>query len=291
MFLSSAGEGPWPACRRTSATTGLRLLRAMRVNCRTLLPQTSAMTSSHPVSRPNHLYSFLMGMVAGAVALFLSLQATGKLARPHATPEGAPPPEVRRSVSSKRSEEPVTTEVIKSTPLERSEATLPPPPAILPLDPMVALDQNSVVIPVAGMAKSSLRDNFNDIRGGGRRHEALDIMAARGTPVLAAVDGKVRKLFLSAAGGITIYEADQSGQIIYYYAHLDSYVANLKEGQALTKGDVIGYVGTTGNAAPNAPHLHFAVMQLPPTKEWWKGTPINPYPLLAQRGVTYRIDH
>ena len=136
------------------------------------------------------------------------------------------------------------------------------------------------------MHKEQLHDNFADMRGGSRPHEALDIMAARGTPVVAVSKGSIRKLFLSVAGGITIYQQDPTNTFIYYYAHLDHYVNGLHEGQSIEPGQLLGYVGSTGNAAANAPHLHFAIQQLPPTKEWWKGTPIDPYPILMNRGVT-----
>jgi len=136
-------------------------------------------------------------------------------------------------------------------------------------------------IPVEGIAANDLRDTYEQARSGGRAHHALDIMAPRGTPVIAAVDGTIRKLFTSRAGGLTIYEFDRDEQRVYYYAHLDSY-ADVREGMSVHRGEVIGYVGTTGNAPANAPHLHFAIEQLPPTKEWWKGTPMNPYPILTR---------
>ena len=142
-----------------------------------------------------------------------------------------------------------------------------------------------VTIPVQGVRAENLKDNFADARTG-HMHGALDIMAPRGTPVLAAVDGRIRKLFISKAGGITIYEADMADAMMYYYAHLDHYAPGLVEGKVLRRGDIIGYVGTTGNAPANAPHLHFAISVLPPTKEWWKGDAINPYPILTGRGVT-----
>jgi peptidoglycan LD-endopeptidase LytH len=139
-----------------------------------------------------------------------------------------------------------------------------------------------VIIPVAGMSPADLRDNYLQMRGGGTRtHGAIDIMAPRGTPVIAAVDGTIRKLFTSAAGGLTIYQFDESEERVYYYAHLDRYELTIAEGKFVPQGTVIGYVGTTGNAAPDAPHLHFAIEVLPPTKEWWKGTPVNPYPVLT----------
>jgi peptidoglycan LD-endopeptidase LytH len=141
---------------------------------------------------------------------------------------------------------------------------------------------SGVIIPVAGIRASQLRDNFADPRTG-HVHNALDIMAPRGTPVVAAVDGSVRKLFTSAAGGLTIYEFDRAEQKVYYYAHLDRYADGLREGASIARGDVIGYVGTTGNAPANSPHLHFAIQILPPTREWWKGTAIDPYPILIAR--------
>jgi murein DD-endopeptidase MepM/ murein hydrolase activator NlpD len=102
-------------------------------------------------------------------------------------------------------------------------------------------------------------------------------MSARGTPVLAVEDGKVAKLFLSKPGGITIYQFDPASQYAYYYAHLDRYAEGLTEGASLRKGQVIGYVGSTGNASPDAPHLHFAIFKLGPERQWWRGAPLNPY--------------
>lgn len=142
---------------------------------------------------------------------------------------------------------------------------------------------NPILVPVQGIDPSALSDNFDQIRSGGRIHRAIDIMAPRGTPVVAAVDGTVRKLFNSRAGGLTIYQFDRAEERVYYYAHLDRYADGLAEGQFLAQGTVIGYVGTTGNSAPDAPHLHFSIEVLPPTKEWWKGVPLNPYPLLTTR--------
>jgi murein DD-endopeptidase MepM/ murein hydrolase activator NlpD len=139
-----------------------------------------------------------------------------------------------------------------------------------------------LLLPVAGILPSQLTDTFTDARGGGTRaHEALDIMAPRGTPVLAAADGKVVKLFTSVRGGLTIYQFDPSSTFAYYYAHLDRYAPGLAEGRELRRGEVIGYVGSTGDASPEAPHLHFSIFVLGPEKQWWKGTAIDPYPLLA----------
>ena len=141
-----------------------------------------------------------------------------------------------------------------------------------------------LIVPVRGIQLAQLDNTFDDARGGGARvHEALDIMAPRGTPVLAATGGTIEKLFESDAGGLTIYVFGPRREHAYYYAHLDRYAEGLKEGQAVERGQVIGYVGSTGNANDAAPHLHFAVFELGPEKRWWQGTPINPYPLLASR--------
>ncbi len=125
-----------------------------------------------------------------------------------------------------------------------------------------------------------LRNSFSEKRGE-HTHEAVDIMAARGTPVYAVADGKVEKLFFSVAGGNTIYQFDSTGTLAYYYAHLDRYAEGIVEGAQVRCGDVIGYVGSTGNAAPKAPHLHFAIFKLGPERKWWKGEAIDPYPLLG----------
>jgi murein DD-endopeptidase MepM/ murein hydrolase activator NlpD len=143
------------------------------------------------------------------------------------------------------------------------------------------LRKRDLKIPVEGADEDDLRDTFFDGRGSGRAHEALDIMAPRHTQVLAADDGVIVKLFNSkGGGGITIYQFDPTETYCYYYAHLDRYAANLKEGQRVRRGDVIGYVGSTGNASASAPHLHFAIFRLTPEHQWWKGEPINPYPIL-----------
>ncbi len=112
------------------------------------------------------------------------------------------------------------------------------------------------------------------------RHEAIDIMAPRGTPARAVVSGVIAKLFLSKPGGNTVYLFDERQEFCYYYAHLDRYAASLHEGQHVAPGEVIGYVGSTGNASPAAPHLHFTIYRLGPAKHWWQGTAINPYPYL-----------
>ena len=140
-----------------------------------------------------------------------------------------------------------------------------------------------LLVPVLGLNALQLSDTFNDTRGSLRKHEALDIAAPRGTPVVATDDGRIVKLFKSIPGGLTIYQFDPGERLAYYYAHLDGYAAGLAEGKQVRRGEVIGYVGSTGNANPAAPHLHFAVFELGPEKRWWKGTAINPYPMLTGR--------
>jgi murein DD-endopeptidase MepM/ murein hydrolase activator NlpD len=125
-----------------------------------------------------------------------------------------------------------------------------------------------------------LSSNFNALRGGMRRHHALDIMAARRTPVLSAAAGRVLKLFTSRAGGLMVYAADSVERFILMYAHLDGYAPGLRDGQPLARGQLIGFVGFTGNASPNAPHLHFAIARSDDIRRWSKGTPVDPLPLL-----------
>lgn len=160
----------------------------------------------------------------------------------------------------------------------------PPQPAT----PPVTLSPRSVppaspsplLVPVQGIEASALQDTFADARSAGRQHDAIDIMAPAGTPVLAVADGTVEKLFDSRQGGLTLYQFEPSGRLAYYYAHLQGYADGIAEGQALRRGQVIGYVGSTGNASPDAPHLHFAIFVLGPERRWWEGTAVNPYPVL-----------
>jgi peptidoglycan LD-endopeptidase LytH len=136
--------------------------------------------------------------------------------------------------------------------------------------------------PIVGLKAKDLHDSFSEIRHG-HRHEAIDIMEPRGTEVHAVADGIIKKLFFSkGGGGKTIYEFDQTESYCYYYAHLDGYAPGLHEGQHVSRGEVIGYTGSTGNASPEAPHLHFAVYELGRDKRWWRGRAIDPYPRLKQ---------
>ncbi len=154
-----------------------------------------------------------------------------------------------------------------------------------PARPLI-VSRSGLAIPVAGIRTEQLTDTYTASRGGGSRvHNAIDIMAPRGTPVVAATEGTVEKLFYShGGGGITVYVRSPDGQWLHYYAHLDSYAPGLREGQRLRRGDPIGTVGITGNASPSGPHLHYAIYRMSPGERWWQGTPINPYPQLAGRG-------
>ena len=162
----------------------------------------------------------------------------------------------------------------------RTAAIEAAPPPIS--DAIAALIKRHLLIPVEGVAAGQLQDTYDDARALGRRHDAIDIMAPRGTEVRAADDGTIAKLFTSNAGGLTIYEFDPTETFSYYYAHLDRYAAGLAEHQSVRRGQLIGYVGSTGNASESAPHLHFAIARLGTDRSWWKGDPINPYPLLAK---------
>lgn len=226
------------------------------------------------------LLTFLLGVVVGAGGLFAWLRQM-----PHEPPAPA---------------QAVNTGSLPAPPGPDIESKLPPAPKVtpdlteldLPLRPSTAalpagtsvpqLPSGKLMVPVEGMALANIKDNFDQPRGAERHHEALDIMAPKGTKVLATADGKIVKLFTSKPGGLTVYQFDPTEKYAYYYAHLDRYADGLKEGMEIKRGDPIGYVGSTGNADPNAPHLHFAVFELTPEKQWWKGTPVDPYPLLGQ---------
>ena len=170
----------------------------------------------------------------------------------------------------------------------RTEIARPREPSIrapIPADSIATLVENlrarQLELPVAGIGPEGFHDDFDDPRPGGRTHEALDILAPRGTLVRAVEDGTIASLDPSqGGGGIVVYQYDPSGEFVYYYAHLESYVDGLEEGQEVERGDVLGFVGTSGNAPPDVPHLHFAIYKTPASYRWWKGTPINPYAVL-----------
>jgi len=141
------------------------------------------------------------------------------------------------------------------------------------------LAQHALRMPVVGLQPAALTDNFAQGRGQ-RKHEAIDILAPAGTPVVAVDDGRVAKLFTSKPGGLTLYQFDREARLAYYYAHLQGYAPGVREGMDVKRGDVIGYVGSTGNGDPGTPHLHFAVFRLGQPPKWWEGEAVNPYPAL-----------
>ena len=195
--------------------------------------------------------SFVLGFSLGAASLAVALWASGSLSK------------ASQPALQKASERAVVAHPIAMPPQVENAATDPDRP----------------IVPIDGLRARDLHDTFHDARNG-HEHEALDIPSPLGTPVHAAVEGNVVKLFLSKQGGITVYQFDDSRTYCYYYAHLDHYADGLKEGMLLRQGQVLGYVGATGDAQPNAPHLHFAIFRLGPEKNWWKGEAIDPLPLL-----------
>ncbi len=156
----------------------------------------------------------------------------------------------------------------------RAETQTPASPRTAPVE-----TPSGLVVPVIGVRAADLVDTFDDARSEGRVHDALDILAPRGTPVVAAHAGTLARLFTSERGGLTVYVRD--GRAVYYYAHLDAYAPGLAAGQPVARGQWLGAVGSTGNASPEAPHLHFAIWTAPDTSRFWDGEPMNPYPLLA----------
>ena len=167
---------------------------------------------------------------------------------------------------------------VRTGPPARDSAagTVSPLPTRAELDALRAL----LAVPVAGVARDSLRDSFEEGRSGGRTHHALDILAPRGTAVFSATDGVLRKLFTSDAGGLMVYASDPTDRFVLAYAHLDAYADGLREGMPLRRGQPLGVVGTTGNAPPNTPHLHFAIFRVADAAQWWRGTAVDPYALL-----------
>lgn len=210
-----------------------------------------------------YLVSILIAAALGAAAMFFYLYQYP------AAPEAAAPAPV----------------VVAPPPVAPVAAPAPAPvPAAATPAAAPAVQQPpglaNLLIPVEGIDQSKLADTFSQARGD-KTHEAMDIAAPKGTKVFAVNDGKVVKLFDSKEGGLTVYQFDPSQTYAYYYAHLDRYAEGVKEGTELKRGDLVGYVGNTGNADPATPHLHFTVFELTPEKQWWKGKAINPYPLLA----------
>jgi peptidoglycan LD-endopeptidase LytH len=209
------------------------------------------------------LLVFRLGMYMRRVTESASHVPTEDQSSPQASPEIGSSP-----IAPSRPAPPVGQE----TPEDRDVARPAGTPEMIKSD--------ALTIPVAGVRPEQLRDTFNEARSEGRTHNALDIMASCGTPTVAATTGKIIKLFQSARGGITIYQLGADNRTVYYYAHLARYADGLTEGRLAQQGEVIGYVGDTGNVAPGGCHLHFAVWIVTDPKRYWDGENINPYPLL-----------
>lgn len=195
--------------------------------------------------------------------------------------EKTPPTVVKKPIAVTKA--PVDTRSLPATSAAKSttvKATTAVTSAVSSRD-LDYLRSRRLLIPVAGIPLAKVPDNFLEKRGS-RQHSALDFMAARGTPVVSADAGAVEKIHTSAGGGLTLYLSDPSGEFIYYYAHLDRYKPGIKEGDRIAAGEIIGYVGSTGNAVASAPHLHFAIGKMDAEKRWWKTTAIDPKPLLTR---------
>ncbi|MBB4127003.1 murein DD-endopeptidase MepM/ murein hydrolase activator NlpD [Xanthomonas translucens] len=221
-----------------------------------------------------------------AVALGSWVLRAGVQVRPSAAAAGdaaatpAPPP---AAATAPAAAAPAQREPLAPAPAPVATDTAPVAPRAATAEAAAAAPANAsddLLIPVQGVGRDQLQDTFTDARSQGRRHDAIDILAPAGTPVLAVADGSVEKLFDSERGGLTVYQFEPSGRYAYYYAHLQRYADGLAEKQTIRRGQVLGYVGSTGNADPGAPHLHFEIHRLGPEKQWWKGESLNPYPLL-----------
>jgi murein DD-endopeptidase MepM/ murein hydrolase activator NlpD len=211
----------------------------------------------------------LIGPLLAAMTVGIVL---GWLLRAYGPPRPAGAIEkLERVAAEPRAETPVST---VGTPIISA-----PPRGIEPGGAIDALHRHELRIPIDGVTADSFKGGFQERRAGdgGHQHEAVDILAPRNTPVHAVENGTIARLFNSKAGGRTIYQFDSSGRFCYYYAHLERYEEGLRDGQPVSAGEVIGYVGTSGNAPPGTPHLHFAVLELGPDKRWWQGQALDPY--------------
>jgi murein DD-endopeptidase MepM/ murein hydrolase activator NlpD len=230
----------------------------------------------------------LAGFLAGAITMAVVLLSFSSALRwpavnnqppaePRTTTERKDGPPINdvgnRGVPPTASAAPPSPPVVESLPAAAAAATIGP-------DPVSELRDRKLEVPVRGVARSELRDTFDQARRSTENHEAIDILAKRNTPVLAVEDGVIAKLFESKKGGTTIYQFDPSTKYTYYYAHLERYADGLKEGSRIQRGQVLGYVGTSGNAPKDTPHLHFAIFRLTDKKQWWQGSPIDPYDVL-----------
>lgn len=214
---------------------------------------------------------FLVGFVAGVIVMALLVNA-GLVTGPAvsspvpATPAEVVPPTTSPEVSAAPDKPPVPT-ITTVTPAADEAA-------------VTDLRGRALSVPVLGIARAALQPSYDDARGADRKHQGIDILAPRNTPVVAVEDGVIARLFASVPGGLTVYQFDPTQTYTYYYAHLERYADGVSEGMRVTRGQVLGYVGTSGNAPKDTPHLHFEISILSPTKVWWKASPIDPYLVL-----------
>jgi murein DD-endopeptidase MepM/ murein hydrolase activator NlpD len=221
------------------------------------------------------------GFLGGAMLTVMLLSPAGD-PRPAVDRRGNPPSTLERWIDGEDDARRRPDETAVAT-AGTSGGANPPPPSPEPTMSAPAeaeLGDRELLIPVEGVGEDQLTSSFHDERGGGRQHEAIDILAPRNTPVRAVESGTIARLFQSKAGGITIYQFDPSERFCYYYAHLERYADGLQEGQQVSRGQIIGYVGVSGNAPKDTPHLHFAIFRLTPAKRWWEGTPVDPFEVL-----------
>ena len=238
------------------------------------------MTIQRPPSSPIAIAA-LLGFAAGMIVMGLLLvRAPASSARGAAGPGDDCGPSTFSSAPAgtdtartEKAERPDTPVAARRDPVAPAPTGVP----VLTADPLADLRGRNLIVPVTGVKPADLNSTFSQKRGADRLHEALDILAPRHTKVVAVEDGVLVKFFFSKAGGNTIYQFDPTSTYVYYYAHLDRYAEGLKEGDRVRKGDVIGYVGTTGNAPKDTPHLHFAIFRLADKKQWWEGTPLDPF--------------
>lgn len=218
-------------------------------------------------------------LALGALVWYLSVGYWTQPVTPLAPPDQVEtlPPAPTATIETTPTIEPTAT----PTPSPAPDVTPAPQTSSSPLAPPVALGEpGRLLIPVAGIRPEQLSDTYNDARSEGRVHNAIDIIAPRGAPVLAAADGRIARLFQSEKGGITIYQLSADEKLVYYYAHLERYADGLKDGHYARRGEIIGYVGDTGNATPGNYHLHFQVYRITDPKRFWDGENLNPYTLL-----------
>jgi murein DD-endopeptidase MepM/ murein hydrolase activator NlpD len=230
------------------------------------------------------LIGFVLGAVCAVVAMLnlsgrkaipVVVQGTPLRATSAAAMDSPPPPMTATTVQPPVAATTATTVIVQDQAAPAAPASVveaAPDTSGLPVGAISGL-----LMPVVGVKPADLVDTFTQARQARGVHDAIDIMAARGTPVVAVNDGEVVKLFDSVRGGLTVYQFGPQQRVVYYYAHLDCYAPGLAEGQMLHRGDPIGFVGSTGNASADAPHLHFEIGVLGPEKHWWQSRPINPY--------------